>query len=159
MLYRIVSISILGQSADILQDLIHYNTLYLVLFAVLQHSLNIRQPYVWEDSATTCPKKAKIMKCILSWEIHSIHFWITWFPFWSSTQRITCPSNSWTSFNYWSVSTTSTAFWMTLQPYICRLTPFNFSGSWENLSIAGHFMSFDFSYSLHLWCFLQRHSS
>ena len=53
-----------------------------------------RHPYGWVDSTTTWPWKDDKMKPMLSGGTHSIHFWITWFPFWSLTHCITCPSSS-----------------------------------------------------------------
>ncbi len=53
------------------------------------------------------------MHCILSGGTHSMHFWITWFPFWSRTQRITFPSSSDTNCVCWSTSTTSNAWYNT----------------------------------------------
>lgn len=49
------------------------------------------------------------MNWIASCGTHSTHFWMTWFPFWSRTQCMTCPSSCETIFTFWSKSTTSIA--------------------------------------------------
>lgn len=48
-----------------------------------------------------------------------MHFWMTWFPFWSCTHLSTWPSNSDTRARSRCTPITSSAFWITRQPYIC----------------------------------------
>ena len=57
---------------------------------------------------------------ICSGGILSIHFWMTWLPFWSLMHLRMCPSSSLTRAICWSTSICSSAFWTTLHPYIWR---------------------------------------
>lgn len=68
-----------------------------------------RQPYGCVASAGTWPLKEDNMNPTFSVGRVSIHFWITWFPFWSCTHFITCPSSSFTSSVFWSTSIASSA--------------------------------------------------
>jgi hypothetical protein len=72
-----------------------------------------------------------------------MHFWITWFPFWSRTHRITCPSNSDTNWVCWSTLTTSSAWTQQTHQYPSssteRATPSNSQKSiltkeWQSLT-------------------------
>ena len=46
---------------------------------------------------------------------HSMHFWMTWFPFWSRTQRITIPSSSAVNERWSATGSTCTAKWGLLE--------------------------------------------
>ena len=63
-----------------------------------------RQPYGCVESCMTWFLKAEMIKSSLSLGKHSIIFWITWFPFWSFTQRIIFPLSSPTIVSCWSWS-------------------------------------------------------
>ena len=71
------------------------------------------------------------MKCKWSGLTHSMHFWTTWLPFWSLTHFNTFPSNSEMISFCWSRETLSRAFWITLQPYICRANGCTWDRSWK----------------------------
>lgn len=76
----------------------------------LVHTCITRQPYGCFDKAATWPRKEDITNFIFSVGILSIHFCITWFPFWSRTHCKTCPSSSRTSFVFCSSSIASRAY-------------------------------------------------
>lgn len=58
------------------------------------------QPYGCLDKETTWPLKLSTINCRWTEGTHSMHFWTTWFPFWSFTHSSKCPSSSFTMLTY-----------------------------------------------------------
>jgi hypothetical protein len=118
-----------------LHNFVHHSTLCRWIMAMLQNSLKnditvlvkeginlapkklekkvkfytwiTLQPYWWVQSIQICASIGSITNRIRSSGTHSMHFWITWLPFWSLIHLRTEFLSSWTIWIFLSISTTS----------------------------------------------------